>query len=121
MNRIYKIIALLLEIIFTYITLFSNIKIKCISKLLFNVSCPACGLTRAFKSMMKLDFIKAFYYNPLSIIILIFLVFLNIYLIIDITTNKKKTNEFLVKVGKYYIVILILLIITGIINNIKGI
>ena len=36
----------------------------CISKALFNVSCPACGMTRAFLSVFFLDFRAAFYYNP---------------------------------------------------------
>ena len=36
----------------------------CISKALFNVSCPACGMTRAFFSAFLLDFRAAFYYNP---------------------------------------------------------
>ena len=36
----------------------------CISKALFNISCPACGMTRAFLSIFLLDFRAAFYYNP---------------------------------------------------------
>ena len=36
----------------------------CISKALFGVSCPACGMTRAFFSAITLNFKAAFYYNP---------------------------------------------------------
>ena len=121
MNRINKIIAFLLEIIFTYITLFSNIKLTCISKLIFKTSCPACGLIRAFKSILKLNFVKALNYNILSLVILILLIILNYNLIYDIIANTKKTNKYLTKLGKYYIIIIILLIISGVINNIKGI
>lgn len=121
MNKIYKILVIILEIVLIYIILFSNIKLTCISKQLLGIACPACGLTRAFKSIMKLEFIKALNYNILCPLILVFLIFLNLYLIIDIITNKKKTNEYLTKIGKYYIIIIILLIITGVINNIRGI
>jgi len=33
--------------------------------LLFGVSCPGCGLTRACLSALKFDFSSAFYYHPL--------------------------------------------------------
>jgi hypothetical protein len=36
----------------------------CISKAVFGVSCPACGMTRAFLSLFCLKFEQAFYYNP---------------------------------------------------------
>jgi hypothetical protein len=36
----------------------------CISKALFGVACPACGMTRAFLSVLTLNFRMAFYYNP---------------------------------------------------------
>ena len=121
MNRIYKTLTLLIEIIFAYITLFSNIKIACLSKTILNISCPACGLTRAFKSIIKLDIIKAIKYNYLSIIVLIFLIILNYYLIYDIITNKKQTNKYLTKIGSYYIIIIIILLITLILNNIRKI
>lgn len=121
MNRFYKIIILIIEIIFIYIILFSNLKLICLSKLLFNLSCPACGLTRAFRSLLKLEIKEAIYYNFLSPIILVFLIFINIFLIYDIITNHKKTNKFLNKLGNHYNLIIIILIISTIINNIKGI
>ena len=31
---------------------------------LFGIPCPACGMTRAFISILKLDFLAAFSFNP---------------------------------------------------------
>jgi len=38
---------------------------KCPIKLAFSFPCPACGMTRALKAALKLDFKTAFYYHPL--------------------------------------------------------
>ena len=42
----------------------------CLSKLLFNEECYACGLTRACKHLIHLNFEKAFSYNMASFLIL---------------------------------------------------
>lgn len=36
----------------------------CLLKALLNTACPACGMTRAYTALLKLDFASAFYYNP---------------------------------------------------------
>lgn len=38
----------------------------------FNIQCPGCGLTRMFKSMMKLHFAEAFKYNPVMFCLFFF-------------------------------------------------
>jgi len=121
MKKIYKINLLLIEITFIYLIFIKQISIPCASKKLFNISCPACGLTRAFKSLLKLDIANAIEYNILSIPILIFIIIINITLLDDLITNKDKTNKLFKTLGKYYILIFILLILTAITNNIKGI
>lgn len=42
----------------------------CLSKVLFNQECYACGLTRACKHLLHLNFEKAFEYNMMSFIAL---------------------------------------------------
>ncbi len=41
--------------------------IGCLVKLFTGFSCPACGITRAWISILQGDFTKAFYYHPLFI------------------------------------------------------
>lgn len=120
-NRFLKFIILIIETAFAYIALFSNVKLHCVFKKIFNIPCPVCGLTRAFKSIIKLDLIGAFHYNALSVIIFVLLLVFNIYLIYDIVMNKKKTNQFINNLGKNYILIIIILLINEIINIIRGI
>lgn len=51
--------------------------ITCPIKFLTGVSCAGCGMTRAFISLLKLDFSSAFYFHPLFfmpfVVLIIFL------------------------------------------------
>ena len=47
-----------------------DICIPCIFKTAFNLECPGCGLTRAFISLLELDFVGAYQSNPLIFIVL---------------------------------------------------
>ncbi|MBQ8624945.1 MAG: DUF2752 domain-containing protein [Agathobacter sp.] len=38
---------------------------KCPYDYIFGISCPGCGMTRAFLSLLRFDFASAFYYHPL--------------------------------------------------------
>ena len=42
----------------------SVLKVGCLMKAVFHVPCPVCGMTRAYLSVLKLDFKSAMYYNP---------------------------------------------------------
>ena len=69
-------ISLVITIILIILALYF-LDIKCIFKLLYGLSCPGCGLTRAYKSLVNLDIVSAFYYHPLfwaiPIIVLIYI------------------------------------------------
>ena len=58
---------LLLICIFVPVALFY----RCPSVLLFDMECPACGMTRAFVSALRLDFAAAFAYHPLFPLLLV--------------------------------------------------
>ena len=42
----------------------SVLNVGCLMKAVFHVPCPVCGMTRAYLSLLKLDFKSAMYYNP---------------------------------------------------------
>lgn len=119
MKRKYKILLFLIEAISIYIVLFSKLEIPCLIKKHLHIYCPACGLTRAFKSILSLNIINALNYNIFSILVFFILIIGNIYLITDIIFNTKKTDDFMNNLGKHYKLILLLLTINTIINNIK--
>ena len=42
--------------------------IGCLIKFLTGISCPGCGMTRAWISMLRFHFKKAFFYHPLVLL-----------------------------------------------------
>ena len=78
-------------------------------------------MTRAFKEILNLHFINSFNYNILSIPLFILLIIINIFLIIDLFNNSKKTHTFINKVISFPITILFLLIISEVANILRGI
>ena len=117
-NRAKNILILFILIAFLLFVL--NIPVTCIFKTVTGISCPSCGMTRAFYSIFKFNFIDAFYLNILSIPLFIFIVLSLVIMIIEIFQNKfeyipKLLNFF----KKYWYIIIILLIISFIWNNIK--
>ncbi len=48
---------------------FDNGRDLCLSKLLLNESCPACGITRASMRFIHFEFKEAIEFNPLVIIV----------------------------------------------------
>ena len=122
MKRLYNILLLLSGISFIAIVTSGKISFTCILKNLFGICCPGCGLTRSFKAILNFDLYDAFKYNILGIPLFLLCIITFIGLIIDIIKNKDATIKFYFKIfTKYYIGIIILLIITTIINNINGI
>lgn len=65
-------IAILIFSLYLIITYLFKI-ITCPLKLITGFPCPSCGMTRAGFSVLKLDFISAFNYNPLIFILPIIL------------------------------------------------
>ena len=110
--------VLLIIVIFIYIILgnYFHFYIPCFIHEIFGIYCPGCGITRMLLSIIKLDFIGAFRYNPLLFILLPFGLYLFIDNIYSIYKNKepiyKKINN------KVWIILIIILIIYGILRNI---
>ncbi|TYB31648.1 MAG: DUF2752 domain-containing protein [Candidatus Mcinerneyibacterium aminivorans] len=51
----------------------------CMFKEITNIPCPTCGGTRLYYNLLDLNLLKAFFYNPLIFLILIFLVIYSIH------------------------------------------
>lgn len=122
MNRLKNISILIVELLFGYIILNGLVPFNCFFRDYLGIRCPGCGLTRSFKSLLKLNFKEAIHYNIIGIPLFILLIILTIFLIIDSIKNTNKTliylNNFL---KKYYFLIIIILIITMLINNLNKI
>ena len=71
MNRIKNFIIIITLIIFLYII--AILPVTCIFKSVTGILCPACGMTRAFWSIMNFNFLQATYFNILSIPLFIFI------------------------------------------------
>ena len=59
-EKLVAIVAVLVAAIILWL-----FKVPCIFKALFDIECIGCGMTRAFLSAMKLDFVSAFYYHKM--------------------------------------------------------
>ena len=117
-----SIILYLISFILIISLLILNNKIPCAFKELFNTPCPFCGLTRSLKSLLKFDIGKSLYYNILTIPIVIFAIYFIVLFIKDIIRKDNKSILSLYNFfKKYWILILILIIISEIVNIIHGI
>lgn len=122
MKRIINIFILTFGISFIYIATSGYVKLNCLFKSIFDICCPGCGLTRSFRSILNFDLYNAFKYNILGIPLFILCIVTIISLIIDTIRNRDNTINFYIKIfSKYYIGIIIILIVTMIINNMNGI
>lgn len=122
MKRLKNLLILFSIIIFVSIAISSKIKLVCVFKKYLNINCPGCGLTRAFKSILSFDLITATKYNVLSIPLFICMIIFIFSIIKDVVLNKETTIVFLNNIFKRrYVILLIIIFITMIINNINSI
>ena len=91
----------IIAIFLFYLVLFA-LGITCPIKFLTGISCPGCGMTRSWLSLLGLDFSSAIYYHPLFWTVPILL-----YLIKDISSGK---NSKLLKILLTIILILFIIV-----------
>ena len=122
MNRFKNIVILLGINLFAFICISDKLKSDCIFKRIFGIRCPACGLTRSVRALLKFDIITSFKYNIFGPILFVLFVIFIIFIIKDIITNKDKTIKYTYKLlSKYYYIVVACLLISMIVNNIRGI
>lgn len=113
-NILIASMTLLLLAIFIF-----KLDIPCLFKHIFNINCPACGLTRSFYAILDLNFINALNYNILGIPLFISIILIYIIYFIDLITKKDNLIRLYNKMIKYYHIIILVLILNTILNNIK--
>lgn len=118
-NRIKNICILTILTLFLLVIKF--IPVTCIFNQVTGIYCPACGMTRAFHSILNLNFINAFCYNILSIPLFIFIFSSYIRLTYEIFVGKFEYAPKLLKLLSnklILIIIFVMIFISFIINNI---
>lgn len=93
-----RLVIYIVSTILSILVFIGKIELPCYWKENFGFLCPACGLTRATISFMRLDFIQAFEYNAYYTCILLPLVLIlvinDIYTIFKRYITKKKDISF---------------------------
>ena len=98
----------------------------CFIKNITNIPCPSCGSTRSILSLIKGDFIEAFYINPMGFLIAFILFLAPIWIIVDIIAKRNSFFHFYQRVETYLkrpqlaIPLVIIVIINWIWNITKG-
>ena len=122
MTKSKKILILALYLGLTLIFLICvKFHVPCLIKKYFHISCPGCGITRAFLCIFQFKFIESFSYNILAFPLFCFLSIALLLDINDLLFNKNYLTSMINKLSKSYYVILLLVIVSFIINNYRGI
>ena len=75
------------------INIFDEGKSICVSVMLFDVKCYACGLTRGIQHLIHLDFKSAYEFNPLSFLVFPLVVYLVIVEFLNLLKLGKVENK----------------------------
>ena len=95
--------------------------VNCVFKTITGIPCPGCGLSRGFRDLFSGHFLKAEGYNILTIPIFIFMLFSIFLMCFDFVKKTNKTEIFLNRLSKYYLIIIFMVLISFITNIIRGI
>jgi hypothetical protein len=98
----------------------------CVIKQATGIPCPSCGTTRSVSEIIRGNFIKAVFINPLGFIIAAFMILIPFWIIFDVATKKDSLYRSYIKFEgtlkiRWVAILLITLIILNWIWNIyKG-
>lgn len=115
-KRVINILIISSIILFIIVYLFNP---YCLFKKVFSIPCPICGMTKAFKYILKGKVLKALEMNLLSIPLFIFIIIFYIVYIISLCFKKYYIYKLYDEVVKYYKVIIVILIVNWVINIVK--
>ena len=121
-KRLYKIIirdiVLLLILVFYYfINKHTGFFVPCIFHEITGYKCPGCGITHALFELINFNFKEAFFYNPLVLIYMPFILIYFFYL--DYLYIYDKKDKILKKIPNFVMtIILIITLLYGVLRNI---
>ncbi len=67
MKKVKNALPAILAVVLVYV-MFHITGIGCPVRFVTGISCPGCGMTRAWLSLLRLDLAGAFYYHPLFLL-----------------------------------------------------
>lgn len=118
LKKIKILIFAILFLIVGFISMwYLNISIPCVYYELTGIYCPGCGMTRAFLSLLKLDFYQALRYNAFSIIVAVLLALYIFGAIYGWLFNKINFMEKKIP-SLAWIIFIVALLVYGILRNI---
>lgn len=118
LKKIKILIFAILFLIVGFISMwYLNISIPCVYYELTGIYCPGCGMTRAFLSLLKLDFYQALRYNAFSIIVAVLLALYILGGIYGWLFNKINFMEKKIP-SLVWIIFIVALLVYGILRNI---
>ena len=87
--KLYLIILVALPLILIILpaNFFDSGQSMCLSIIMLDRECYACGMTRAIQHLINFDFISAYNFNKLSFVVLPLLLYLNVKEIIKINSK----------------------------------
>lgn len=98
----------------------------CLIKHITNIPCPSCGSTRAVISLIKGNYLEAYYLNPFGFIIALIMLVAPFWIIGDILFRNNTLFNFFIKVDallkktRFLIPLILIIIINWIWNITKG-
>jgi hypothetical protein len=98
----------------------------CLIKQLTNIPCPSCGSTRAILSLLHGNIAASLYLNPFGLIVAVILLFVPIWIAIDLVAQKATLYRFYHQIDKtlkkplYAVPLVLLVVINWIWNITKG-
>ena len=92
MRTLYRVLIVFVPLVLIILPadIFDHGPTICISKLLTDVDCPGCGITRATQHALHLDFANAWNYNKLFVVVTPLLIWLYITEVVESYTYYKR-------------------------------
>ena len=87
-NKKIGLLLLLISYFSIAYAVMNHFGIPCVFLSLFDIPCPGCGMTRAFFSVLRFDFLQALKYN----VVIFFMPYVFLYLFFDF---KHKVHKYL--------------------------